>query len=417
MAWNIKKESFLENSRLFSDLKFRASYGQTGNQAVAAYSSLPKINVGGGNNQNAYYFGGGSSAASVATSQGTVVSQSLKWETKATYDAGVDMAFLNGRLTFTVDAYTAKVSNLLYSEPAPGYYGGGTYSANIGSLSNKGIEFAIGGTPVSTHEIRWSTNFTLSMNRNKVLDLGGLDNIAAIGGNNTYNAILKVGQPLGEFYGFKFLGTWKSKEASQAALFGSKPGDAKYEDVNGDHTYTAADYELLGNATPKFTFGFINDVSYHAFTLSVMLQGVQGSQVFSETQAYLWGGLGDMKNATTIEAVPQNLWSPLHETDNPAWSNTGHNYNGSSRYVYNSSYAKLKNLSISYEVPTSLLGRAKISSLRVYVSGQNLFCITPYKGYDPEIDQQPNGNAITQGQEFGVIPNPKSITFGLRVVL
>jgi TonB-linked SusC/RagA family outer membrane protein len=417
LAWNMKKESFLENSRLFSDLKFRASYGQTGNQAVPAYSTIPLINVGGGNNQNAYYFDGGSSTPSVATSQGTAVSQSLKWENKATYDAGVDIAFLSGRLTFTVDAYTAKVTNLLFNKPIRGYYGGGSYQTNIGSLSNKGLEFAIGGTPVATHELHWSTNFTLSMNRNKVLDLGGLDNIPAIGGNNTYNAILKVGQPLGEFYGFNFLGTWKSKEAAQAALYGANPGDAKYADVNGDHTYTAADYQLLGNATPKFTFGFINDISYKNFILSFMFQGVQGSQVFSETQAYLWGGLGDMKNATTAEAVPENLWSPTNETNNPAWSKTGHIYNGSSRYVYNSSYAKLKNVSLSYEVPRSVLGRAKINSLRVYVSGQNLICITPYKGYDPEIDQQPNGNAITQGQEFGVIPNPKSVTFGVRVVL
>ncbi|HMH21077.1 MAG TPA: TonB-dependent receptor [Puia sp.] len=415
LAWNMKKESFLENSGLFSDLKLRGSYGQTGNQSVPAYSSLAKINVGAGGNQNAYYYNG--TTASVATTQGSPVSQILKWETKATYDVGADMSFLKGRLTFSVDAYTSKVTNLLYSKPVPGYYGGGTYQANIGSLANKGVEFAIGGTPYVSRDVRWTTNFTLSMNRNKVLDLGGLDNIAAIGGNNTYNAVLKVGQPLGEFYGYKFLGTWKSQEAAQAALYGAKPGDAKYADVNGDHTFTAADYELLGNATPSFSFGFINDISYKNLTISFMFQGVQGSKVFSETQAYLWGGLGDMKNATTIEAVPENLWGPGHETNNPAWSKTGHIFNGSSRFVYDASYAKLKNLSISYELPKSVLGRVKVNSVKVYVSGQNLICITPYKGYDPEIDQQPTGNAISQGQEFGVIPNPKSLTLGVRVVL
>lgn len=422
-AWNLKKENFLENSDVFSDLKLRASYGQTGNQAVGAYSTIPRINVGGGNNQNNYYFGGGTSNPpgagnpSVAVSLGTPVSTSLKWETKATYDAGLDVAFLKGRLTIVVDAYTSKVTDLLYNVPAPQYLGGGSYAANIGSLSNKGIEFAIGGTPVSNPKVRWTTNFTFSMNRNKVLDLGGLDNILAIGGNNTYNAMLKVGQPLGEFVGYKFLGTWKTKEAAQAALYGSKPGDAKYEDLNGDHAYTAADYQPLGNATPKYTYGFINDISYKDFTFSFMFQGQQGSQVFSQTLAYLWGGLGDMKNATTTEAVPENLWSPGHETDNPAWSNTGHNYNGSSRYVYNSSYTKLKNISLSYRVPANALRRLNVNSLEVYISGQNLWVITPYKGYDPEIDQQPTGNAISQGQEFGVIPNPKSYTFGLRLVL
>jgi len=333
----------------------------------------------------------------------------------------VDISFLRGRLTLTIDAYTSKVSNLLYSEPNSQYYGGGSFQANIGSVSNKGVEFAIGGAPIVTSSIKWSTNFTLSINRNKVLNLGGLDNQSAIGGNNTFNAILKVGQPLGEFYGYKFLGTWKTKEAAQAATFGKGPGDAKYADdggVSGTPNDGIPDLELIGNAMPKFTFGFINDISYKAFTLSVMVQGVQGSHVFSETQAYIWGGLGDMINATTIEAVPENLWSPSNETNNPAWSKSGgHNDNNSSRYVYNSSYVKLKNLSLSYEIPKSVLGRVKVNSLRVYISAQNLFCITPYKGYDPEIDQLPTNNAISLGQEFGVIPNAKSITFGARLVL
>ncbi|WP_431209844.1 hypothetical protein ACQ86N_27515 [Puia sp. P3] len=176
--------------------------------------------------------------------------------------------------------------------------------------------------------------------------------------------------------------------------------------------------ELLGNATPKYTYGFINDFSYHDFTLSFMFQGVQGSQVFSQTLAYLWGGLGDMKNATTTQAVPENLWSDKNpNSNNPAWSSTGHNYNGSSRYVYNSSYAKLKNLSLTYRLPSAVTHRMKLNSLEVYVSGQNLWTITPYKGYDPEIDQQPTGNAISQGQEFGVIPNPKSYTMGFRLSL
>jgi hypothetical protein len=257
----------------------------------------------------------------------------------------------------------------------------------------------------------------VSINRNKIADLGGLDNLYSIGGNNTYNAMLKVGQPLGEFAGYRFLGTWKTDEAAQAALYGNVPGDAKYLDVNGDHAFTAADYLPIGNATPKFSFGFINDIGYKDFTLSFMFQGQQGSQVFSQTLAYLWGGLGDMKNATTKEAVPENLWTPKNQTNNPAWSSTGHNYNGSSRYVYNSSYAKLKNVSLTYRLPDAVVRRMKLNSLEVYVSGQNLWTITPYKGYDPEIDQQPTNNSISQGQEFGVIPNPKSYTFGLRLSL
>jgi TonB-linked SusC/RagA family outer membrane protein len=417
LAWNVSNEDFLKSSKSISSLKLRLSYGQTGNQNVGAYSTIFKINSGG--NQGNYYYGGGgpgvSGTPSVATPLAPAVSTTLKWETKSAYDLGVDVAFLNGRLTFTADAYKNNITNLLYLRPNSQYDGGGTYQDNIGSITNTGVELNLGGTPVVTGSLRWNTNFNLSVNRNKVTNLGPLDNVITGAGNNTVNAILKVGQPLGEFYGYKFLGTWKTSEAAQAALYNMKPGDAKYEDINGDHAYTSADYQLLGNATPQFTFGWSNDLSYKNFTLSMLFQGQQGGQVFSQTLAYLWGGLGDMKNATTVEAVPENLWTPSHETNNPAWSSSSHNYNNSSRYIYNTSYIRVKNLLLAYQVPVSLLKTAGIRSLQLYVSGQNLWTITGYKGYDPEIDN--GGNAITQGQEFGVIPNPKTYTLGIRLGL
>ncbi|MHB8206530.1 SusC/RagA family TonB-linked outer membrane protein [Mucilaginibacter sp.] len=422
VSWNASNEDFLKDSKIFSDLKVRASYGQTGNQNVGAYSTIAQIGTAPGQApgaQPAYFFNGGTPGAagtpSVATPLGNGVSTALKWETKTAYDLGVDMAFLKGRLTFTADAYKDNINNLLYSYPATYYDGGGTYQTNIGSLTNNGIEFALGGTPVVSKDFKWHTNITVSFNRNKVTSLGGLDNQVIQSGNNTINAILKVGQPLGEFYGYKFLGTWKTSEAAEAAQYGMKPGDAKYLDVNGDHSYNSSDYQLLGNATPQYTYGFINDFSYKSFTLSFMFQGQQGGQVFSQTLAYLWGGLGDMKNATTIQAVPENLWTPSHQTNNPAWSSTSVNYNNSSRYVYDDSYAKLKNLSLSYKVPASYLQRISVSSLEVYVSGQNLLTITKYKGFDPEANSAQN--AITQGQEFGVIPNPKTFTIGVRLGL
>jgi TonB-linked SusC/RagA family outer membrane protein len=421
LAWNMKKEKWLEDSRVFSDLRVRASFGETGNQAVPAYSTIPLF-LTNQNNQPSYYFGGGTPGASgtpsVVVTPGPPVSTTLKWEIKKTYDAGFDFAFLNGRLTFTADAYTSRIENLLYNRPSPQYDDGQSYQANIGTLSNKGVEFSIGGTPVATSSVRWTTNLTFSLNRNKIISLGGLDNLYSIGGNNTFNAMLKVGQPLGEFTGYKFLGTWKSQEAAQAATYGYKPGDPKYEYLNGDHTLSQADFQPLGNATPSFTYGFINDIGYKDFTLSFMFQGQQGSKVFSETLAYLWGGPGDMKNATIREAVPENLWSPQHETNNPWWGATKGSYsNATSRFIYNSSYAKLKNLSLTWRVPASFAKKMRFNNLEVYASGQNLWVITPYKGYDPEIDNQPTGNAISQGQEFGVIPNPKSYTFGLRFSL
>ncbi|MVM28558.1 SusC/RagA family TonB-linked outer membrane protein [Spirosoma sp. HMF4905] len=411
LGWNVSKESFFQNSKLFSDLKLRASYGQTGNQAVGAYATIAQVTTGG--SQPAYYYDG--STPSVATPLGSPVSSSLKWETTTQYDIGLDASFLNGRLRFTADAYHKNISNLLYSYQAPFYLGGGNYLRNIGSVENKGLEFSLSGTPIATGKVRWTSNFNISFNRNKVTDLGGLDNVIVNGVGSALNSasILRVGRPLGEFYGYQFLGTWKTSEADQAALFGMKPGDAKYVDVDGDHAYTAADRVPIGNGTPKYSFGFINDVSYGNFTLSFMFQGTHGNQIYSQTLAYLWGGLGDQRNATTTEAL--NIWTSSNQTDNPAFSNTSKNFNNSSRYVYDGSYTKLKNLSLNYRIPDKLLTKAKIRSLEVYVSGQNLFTITKYPGYDPEVS---NGtNAITQGLEMGVIPNPRTYTVGLRLGL
>lgn len=405
VGWNIAKENFMQDNRIFSDLKLRASYGVTGNQAVNPYATIPQISTGA-----PYYFDG--NKPTVTTPLGNPVSKSLKWERTEQYDAGLDAAFLKGRLTFTADAYRKKIKDLLYYFQAPFYNSGATYARNIGSVENKGLEFSLGGTPVSTRKLTWSSNLIASINRNKVVDLGGLDNIVVnnIGSPQSNVSILKVGQPLGEFYGYKFLGTWKSKEAAEAAEFGMKPGDARYVDVDGDKKYTAADLMTIGNGTPKFTFGFINDIQYDNFALSFMLQGATGYQIYSQTLAYVWGGLGDARNATTQEAL--NIWTPDHETDNPTFSKTSTNFINSSRYVYNASYMRLKNISLTYRIPDALLNKVKLHSLEVYVSGQNLFTVTSYPGYDPEITNATN--AITQGLEMGVIPNPRTYTFGLR---
>ena len=405
LGWNIKKEDFMEDNRIFSDLKLRASYGVTGNQAVGAYATIPQISTG-----QPYYFDG--SKPSVSTPLGAPVSNTLKWERTTQYDVGLDAAFLDGRLTFTADAYQKKIKDLLYYYQAPFYMGGGTYARNIGSVENKGLEFSLGGTPVSNSKFKWSSNAVLSFNRNKVVDLGGLDDVIVnnIGSPQTNVSILKVGQPLGEFYGYQFLGTWKTSEAAEAAQFGMKPGDAKYTDVDGDKKYTAADRMTIGNGTPKFTFGWINDLQYGDFSLSFMFQGASGQKIYSQTLAYIWGGLGDAKNATTQEAL--NIWTPENETDNPSFSSTSTNFINSSRYVYDASYIKLKNLSLTYRVPAGLLNKVKLRNLELYVSGQNIFTITSFPGYDPEITNATN--AITQGLEMGVIPNPRTYTFGLR---
>ena len=409
VGWSLSKENFMMNSRVFSSLKLRGSYGQTGNQGIPPYSSLPVINT----SNVGYYFDG--TSLSISTPLGSPVANDLVWETTLQTDFGLDAAFFNNRLSFSIDAYKKKISNLLFSYQTPAYLGGGNYQRNIGSIQNRGIELGISGTPIASNagKLNWNSFFEISFNDNKVLDLNGLDNVivSGIGQPQQNISILKVGKPLGEFTGYKFLGTWKTKEASQAAAFGNKPGDAKFLDVNNDNTINQDDYVPIGNGIPKFTWGFINDFSYGNFSLSFMFAGQGGSQIYSQTIAYTWGQAPGTRNATLQEAT--KMWTAQNETDVPAFSTTGSFPTNSSRFVYSANFVKLKNLSLTYSIPQSVLGSVKIQHLDVYVSGQNLFTITSYPGYDPELTNAQS--ALTQGVEMGVIPNPRTFTLGLRV--
>ncbi|MHA4809665.1 SusC/RagA family TonB-linked outer membrane protein [Flavitalea flava] len=417
-GWLINKEKFLENVSWISSLKLRAGYGVAGNQAVPAYATIRKVDGQSSTPYgNAGYFFDGTTL-SVATPLGQPTTTTLKWERDATTDAGIDASFFNGRINFSIDAYYKKITDLLYAQPNPGWNNGGTYQNNIGSMENKGIEFALGGSPVSEGKFKWSTNLTLSFNRNKLLTLGGIDSVVEgnVGSAQNGTVILVKGQPLGNFYGYKFLGTWKSAEASEAAGYAGQynPGDSRYFDRNGDHAYSSSDYMIIGNGTPKYSFGWINDFSYGNWNLSFMIQGTHGNQIFSGTIPYAFGGEGDARNPTIRDFL--NSWSSKHETDIPTMSQSNLHAINSSRFVYDASYAKLKNLSVSYRLPQALLNRARIRSLEIYVSGQNLVTVTHYPGYDPEVSNANYGAhpAMAQGLETGVVPNPRTYTFGMR---
>src|SRR5450432_1318343 len=418
IGWNIGKEDIIANSKVISGLKIRGSWGITGNQAVPAYASIPQILSGpqGPYGNTGYFYNGSAGSLTSATLLGSPVANSLKWEDDAQTDIGVDLLLFHTRLSFTADYYYKKITNLLYQYTAPDYIGGGNYARNLGSLENQGIEFSLGGTPVQNGRITWTTNFVISFNNNKILNLGGLDSVTSngIGSAQQNSSILIVGKSLGAFYGYQFLGTWKTSQAAEAAQYGMVPGDARYVDVNGDHKYGVQDLMNIGNGTPTYSFGWINDISYGDFTLSFMFQGTHGNQIYSGSFPYMYGGLGDARNATSNDAL--GTWTAAKETDFPTISKTGFNPLNSSRYVYDASYIKLKNLSLAYNLPAKLISQWKIHGIQVYVSGQNLFCITSYPGYDPEVT---NANftaapAITQGLETGVIPNPRTYTFGLR---
>ncbi|MDR1919028.1 MAG: SusC/RagA family TonB-linked outer membrane protein, partial [Tannerellaceae bacterium] len=202
---------------------------------------------------------------------------------------------------------------------------------------------------------------------------------------------------------------WKSSEAAEAQKYGMLPGDAKYTDLNGDYAITPDDKKVIGNGTPDVSYGFINDFKYKDFSLSIMFQGMSGNDIYSQTMATVWGGHGMSRNATIKDAL--NVWTPENENETPVIGRESRF--DSSRFVYDGSFVKLKNVSISYNLPKQLLRKVYVDNLEVYVSGQNLFTLTSYPGYDPETTSA--SGSTTQGLEMGVIPNPKTYTLGLRI--
>ena len=405
IAWNIKNESFMEDMDKISGLKLRASYGETGNQAVGAYSTLATVST-----SNPYYFDG--RTPTTTTPVGSPKSKKLSWEHAKQTDIGLDVAIYNGRLSLTADYYNRDIVDLLYGYQAPFYMGGGTYQTNMGKLNNKGFEFLVNAVPVTNKNFFWNSLFTISFNRNKVVDLRDLDDIpgSGIGTFQAEVSRLQVGKPLGQFYGYKFLGTWKTEEAEEAAKYGLRPGDAKYEDLNGDNAYTPDDRQPIGNGAPDFYFGFNNDLQYKNFTLNMLFQGMVGNEIYSQSMATVWGGHGMARHATIREAM--NTWTPENQTDVPIVG-SGANLFNSSRFVYNGSFVKLKNIALTYSFPKQMISKWFMENLEVYVSGQNLFTITSFPGYDPEVNNAQN--PVGQGLEMGVIPNPRTYTIGLRV--
>lgn len=421
VAWNASQENFIQNLNLFSNLKFRASWGITGNQAISPYQTLATVSSGGN-----YPYDGTDNTTNLGFYISSAANPNLKWESTTQTDFGIDVGLLGGRLTFTADYYKKTTKNLLLLRSLPGYTGLNSIIDNVGSIENKGLEFAIGGDPF-VGIFKWNTNFNISGNRSKVLNLGAINPLIYLttkGGYGVNNPLmyLKVGEPFGQMYGYGYEGTWKQSEAAQAAIYGELPGDPKYTDVNKDSVIDAKDLKVIGNAFPKFIFGWNNNFSYKNFQLNFLIQGSQGNNIFNE---------GRIRMEAPGEGTSANLlnrWTPQHQnTDVPAFIDqrtreqanlvnkikiSGDQRIG--RWVEDGSYVRLKNITLSYNFPKSVLGGIYLTNLRLYVSGTNLITITKYSGYDPEVSSF-NNNDAQIGVDFSNYPPSKIVTVGLNV--
>ncbi len=409
VGWRLSEEEFIKSLNVFSNLKLRASWGKTGSQAINPYATLSPYSI----TQVAF----NNTAVTSGVIQGNQGNQNLKWETTQQVDVGLEMEFLNGRIKFEADYYKKNTTDLLLNVAIPSYAGGGTQTRNVGEVENKGFEFSIGGTPLATNNFTWETNLNFSTLKNKVISLGGLARLGTgtgvgAGMSTTNEFMLMPGEPLGSYWGLNYLGTFKESEKDIAAKQGRVPGDPHYEDLNGDNNITTDDFKIIGRAFPKVTGGWNNTFTYKGFTANVFFQGVFGVDKLNYTRAAAMSGSGDARQFILAEI--RDYYRPGNEnSDVPAFTKTYQPFTQSSRFLENGSFVRLKNVSLSYTIPTAFI-RNKVN-VRVFASATNLLTITKYKGPDPESSNVGSSTDTAIGIDYGSYPNSKTYTFGLNL--
>ncbi len=416
-AWRVSQEKFMQNVKPVSDLKFRISYGVIGNQAIAPYQSLALI---GPYSQGVFNSSAGSEVYN-GMEPLSYVNQNLKWESTKQFDAGFDLGLFKQRITLTADYYAKLTYDLLLSTPIPTTTGFGTTLLNVGNVQNKGVDIDLR-TINTTGALRWNTSFNLSLNRNKVTNLNTQTDILLLNAS-----LLRTGQPIGTFYGYIFDGIFQSDEeaAKSAVLVGqeassanpasiARAGDRKYRDINGDGKIDANDRTILGSAQPKFTYGFNNTLSYKNFDLSFFFQGSQGNKLANFNSYSLLNFTGQNN---VLAKAGLNRWTPDNkENEYPRALSSGSLDVGifSSAILEDASYLRLRNVTLSYSLPNKLLQRAKIQSVRIYISGSNLWTLTKYTGYDPEANTYGQSTTLI-GIDNGGYPQSKIYQAGVTL--
>jgi TonB-linked SusC/RagA family outer membrane protein len=418
-AWKISEEEFMSKNTVISNLKLRTSYGLTGNSEIPSYSSLSLLS----SNYATIYNDSRVSGTGLAR----LANPDLKWEKTAQADVGLEIGLFNNRVNIEADFYYRKTTDMLLDAPVPQTSGYATIRRNVGSMQNQGLEFALNTVNINTAKLRWNTNFNISFNQNKVLSLATPSDIFNVGGPNFTNPtnIIRIGEPVGSFWGLTRLGVWSEAERDKAAKFTSYrngltilPGDIKYLDVNGDNAITDADRSIIGNGSPKFWGALTNTWKYGNFDLTLELQYAYGNDVMmmnlhaSEDRQALANSYKSVLTAWT----PQNQNSMIAEIRD---TRAGYVTNVDSWWIKDGSFLRGRNLLLGYTFPGSVTDKLKLSRLRVYASAQNFFlAVTDKIIGDPEVTptNQGDGNsAFSQGMMWHNYPKPTTYMFGLQL--
>ena len=410
LAWRLSEENFMKDIDWLSNLKLRASIGQTGNQSISPYQTFARLGTSGP------IFGDGKD---IGFGLSSMANDDLKWETTTQTDIGVDFGFFSNRLNIGFDYYWKQTRDLLYNATLPPSSGYSSMLRNLGRIDNKGFEISIN-TINMKGKVNWTTNLNITSNKSVVKDLGSdvygnkIQRIdAPIGGGNWFP--LFVGKAPFQLYGYEIEGIYQTDE--EARLNGEatkKAGDYRYKDTDGKAGITTGDKTIIANTQPKFTFGLTNIINWNNFELSFLLIGSVGGDIVNEFNKSITniGGTWNIR-----KDVWENHWTPENPNAKYARASVAtKDYlafgDPSSVWVENGSYLRFKDIKLAYTLPSQWFAGSRKPNISVYLSGQNLITITSYSHYDPEASWT---SSAVNGWDRGVYPSAKSFTLGLQV--
>lgn len=422
-AWRVSEEAFMKDVEAVSNLKVRFGWGIVGNDRISNYLSLDLY-------ENKKY-GIGNSLTTVLTPK-QIKNQNLKWEGSSSVNLGLDLGLFANRLSLSADFFIKDTKDLLLAQELAHVTGFDKQYQNVGKIRNKGMEFSISSTNIQTKSFTWNTNFNISIIRNELraLESGANYKTTRSGFDSNFTQddyIAIVGSSLGAIYGYEFDGIYQSSDfyitpdhkyilkegitnnTRYTDAGGLRPGVVKYKDQNGDGIITTADRTVIGNAIPKWYGGITNTFAWKGIDFSFMFQFNYGNDIYNATRLYATQSRNGRRN---MLAEVADRWTETNAS-NLVPSTKGYVTNDVySRFVEDGSFLRLKNVTLGYTLPKKWTQKAYIKRMRVYATGQNLFCISEYSGYDPEVSTAGN-NPMTPGLDWGAYPKSRVFTFGI----
>lgn len=411
LSWVPTNEEFMKDISWLDHLKLRASYGVTGSQAIGSYATIAALR-----NRRNWSWGSGNRVQGVELN--APVNRNLRWEETTQLDIGIDASFLNN-WSLSIDFYNKLTDGLLTERQLPDYAGAGTTLINLGKMRNKGVDASLTYIPFQSNDFQWKMTLNASRMINTVVSLGEIGEYFIPANDANFTGVQLEGsplivqerQPLGQMFGYRWLGLWKTDEADLAARYNQKPGDNRYLDKNGNNEYDNEDREVIGNFMPKFNWSYNTNLHWKNFDFNVLIEGMHGQDMYNYNRMVAGTVIG-MSGSINLREAAENVWTPSNQ--NTMWapnSPSALEKANSSKWVEKADWVKLRNVSIGYTLPERLVKR---HGFRLTASVQNALTFTGYSGMDPEAAV--NGgrsNDMYGGVEYGTYPSPRIYTLGL----